>query len=217
MTVWIEICNTVIMKKQLLTLLVLAIGTITYGQVETSIGFKGGINGNTFLGDVKTSTWGTAPVMGGFFNLGLADMAQFQFEMLYERSLGDFSTDSNTYKGKLGYLDIPLVFKLRIPATEKIYPYVSIGQSVGYKIGDNTQVLNTQDDSYSDAPDVFKGYNLATLFGLGVDFESELIFFSVDARYVRGNINVSTTDYVVKPNGISLTAGLGFKLTKRSE
>lgn len=205
------------MKKKILTLILVALSATSYSQIETSIGFKGGLNSTTFLGDVNTSTWGSAPVMGGFINLGLADMAQFQFEALYQRSLGEYSTDSGYYNVKLGYLDIPLLFKLRLPATEKIYPYLSIGQSIGYAIADNSEYRKTQSEPFANINDNFKTFNLSTLFGLGVDFESELVFFSIDARYVRGNLNVSKTDFKINPNSISLTAGLGFKLTKRSE
>jgi hypothetical protein len=204
------------MKKIILILTIALTSVAASAQVETSIGFKGGLNSNKFTGDVTNSKWGNAPIMGGFFNLGLADMAQFQFEALYERSLGNFSTDSGSFRGKVGYLDIPLIFKLRIPATETIYPYLSIGQSVGYKIGDNSQQQNGVENSFIDATDNFTNFNLATLAGVGVDFESELVFFSVDARYVRGNINVSETENKIRTNGFSLTAGLGFKLTKRN-
>jgi hypothetical protein len=165
------------MKKTMLFLILFVYALVASAQLETSIGFKGGINSNTFIGEVKTSIWGNAPVMGGFINLGLADMAQFQFKALYERSLSDFSTDSDDLKVKLGYLDIPLLFKLRISANENIFPYVSLGQSVVYVLIDNSEYRKTPRDTYTNQSNNFKSNNLATLLELDVDFESNLLFF----------------------------------------
>ncbi|MBR9859181.1 PorT family protein [bacterium] len=203
------------MKKTLLFALCF-IGTISLkAQVETSIGFKGGPAFNTFSGsELETATWGTGITAGGFINLGLADVAQFQFELLYDRLPGTYGIDSGAFKSTVSYFSTPLLFKLRFPFNEKAIPYVSIGQSVGYKLGENTYRNGVNDDGTSVDQDHFINYNLASLFGIGVDFETDLVFFNVDLRYIRGNINVSTQDYNMRTNAIGLTAGLGFKLVK---
>jgi|GEM_PF-2082227 len=208
------------MKKILLT--ILACSAFTFyasAQIETSIGFKGGVHFNNFTGgDIGKTNWGSGPKVGGFVNLGLADIAQFQIEMLYSQENGNFSHDTNNYKASLGYLEIPLVLKLRIPLSENFFPYASIGQSVGYLISNKTSrtyVDGSNGEVEDPVTNIFTNFNLATLIGGGVDFESENVFFTLDLRYNIGNINISQQSFDIKSNGWALTAGLGFKIIKR--
>jgi hypothetical protein len=189
----------------------------TQAQVETSIGFKGGFNTTNFSGKaLSNQSWGYGPEIGGFVNLGLADMAQFQFEMIYNRMKAEYSADEKAYKANAGYLNIPLLFKLRIPVKESIYPFVSIGQSVGYQIGDDSRQYVTVDRNTTQSADgLYKNFNVSTIVDLGVDFESEYVFFTAGIRYSRGNIDISKADYSITPNSLALTAGMGFKLVKR--
>lgn len=204
-------------KRYTILLFLFCTGLFTQAQVETSIGFKGGFNTTNFTGKaLSNQSWGYGPEIGGFVNLGLANMAQFQFEMLYNRMNTEYSADQKAYKAQVGYLSVPLLFKLRIPVNETIYPFASIGQSVGYQIGDDSQQYLTVDRNTTQSADgLYKKFNVSTIVDIGVDFESELIFFTVGLRYSRGNIDISKTDYSITPNSLALTAGLGLKLVKR--
>lgn len=208
------------MKKILLTAIICcAFAFSGISQIETAIGFKGGVHFNKFTGgDVAKTNWGTGPKVGGFVNLSLANIAQFQIEMLYSQENGNFSYDTNNYKANLGYIEIPLVIKLRIPLSENFYPYASIGQSVGYLVSKRTSrayVDGSNGEVEDPVNNVFNTFNLATLIGGGVDFESENVFFTLDARYNIGNINISKQNFTIKSNGLAITAGLGFKFIKR--
>jgi len=207
------------MKKILTILTCISFAFSGTAQIETAIGFKGGVHFNKFTGgDVSKTNWGTGPKVGGFLNIGLANIAQFQMELLYSQENGNFSHDTNNYKASLGYIEIPLVLKLRVPVSENFLPYASVGQSVGYLVSNKTDIAYmdaTKGEVNEPVNNVFNTFNLATLVGIGVDFESENIFFTIDARYNIGNINISKQNFKIKSNGLAITAGLGFKFIKR--
>ncbi len=204
------------MKKLYTTLLIIGAAISSSAQIETSMGFKGGMIVNQFHGDnLKQQAWKTGPQVGGYMNLSLANISQFQFELLYQRQRGSFVSDLGEFDLRTGYIEIPLLYKLRYPSKKGIYPYLSIGQSVGYKISESSRIHTTESEgTFKEAANQVKSINVNTLVGAGVDFESDNVNLFVDARYVNGNINISKQDYAVKSRSFALTIGLGFKLNK---
>lgn len=196
-------------------LFLLALSQISNAQIETSLGFKGGGHLSSLSGKNVTNTKSKiTPQIGGFINIGLANAVQFQMELLYKKEAGEFTGDGTDYKTGINYLDIPLLLKIRIPVNENVYPYLSIGQSVGYRLSDRTTtggVLGSDEE----VDGTYKNVNVSTLFGAGVDFDAKYVFFTFDARYNLGNINISAQDdFDLQTKGFSFTVGLGLKVGK---
>ena len=200
--------------KKIYTLLLLSLMFYSsHAQIATSLGFKGGVAFSKFNGEsVSDAETNAGPTIGGFANLGFANFADFQIEALYTQIGGRYTYQNQVYDPKLSYLEFPLLLKIKIPIGESIYPYAFIGESVGFKVGENTNLIENTGISQPIA-DQFKGVNLTTIYGAGIDLESEFAVFSVDLRYGNGMINI-LNDGNGESGYFSMTVGLGFDLSK---
>lgn len=210
------------MKKRnlLLSTFFLTLICSSYSQVSTSIGFKGGVNINRFTGsNVSNANAATGPYGGGFIGVGLAEVVQLQFETIYSTLGGEFAYDGDTYETSLTYLEFPLMFKLRIPVGDHLMPYGFIGQSAGFKIAEDTKMQQKETEEGGvlvSNKDIFKGVNLSTIFGIGLDVKTNQLIFNLDMRYSLGTIDMASTDLNAKNSGLIFTAGIGFLLSNQN-
>ena len=105
------------MKKVILSLgLLVGMAGVANAQTGLKLGLKGGFNGSTFSGsDSKGSEYKAGFAAGGLLNYGFADMLSIQAELLYSQkgaSQDDVPANGNTTKTTLGYLDVPILFKV---------------------------------------------------------------------------------------------------------
>lgn len=200
--------------KKTNTLILLFICSLGYAQVETSLGVKGGVVFSKFNGEsLRDAETNTGPTIGGFASLGLANFVAFQFEMLYTQFGGRYTYQNSVYDPKLSYFELPLLIKIKIPVSESIYPYAFIGESVGFKVGENTRIIEPIDGSSRRVDNRFKGVNLHTIYGAGVDLVSDFAVFSLDFRYGNGVTNI-LEEGKGESGQLSMTVGLGFNLSK---
>lgn len=201
--------------KKIYTLLFLISFTysITHAQIETALGFKGGVAFSKFNGEsISEAETNVGPSIGGFANLGFANVVSVQFEMLYTQFGGRYTYKNEVYDPKLSYLQVPLLLKVKIPIAESVYPYAFIGQSVGFKVGEINNRIDRNGLSQPVA-DQFKGVDLSTIFGAGIDLESDFAILSLDFRYANGMMNI-LKEGDAQSGSFSMTVGLGFNLSK---
>ena len=206
------------MKKTTTLIILLALlSSISYAQIQTSLGFKGGVAFSKFNGNsVSNAETNTGPTIGGFASLGFAEFVDFQIEMLYTQMGGKYKYDSVTYDPKLSYLEFPLLLKIKIPLGGSIYPFAYIGESAGFKVGEVTNEIQSSDGSSVPVDDQFSKFNLSTIYGAGIDLESEFVILTLDFRYSNGMINV-LQDGKAQTGQFSMSVGFGFKLSKEKE
>lgn len=107
------------MKKVILSLgLLVGLAGVANAQTGLKLGLKGGFNLATFSGtDAKGSEYKAGFAAGGLLNYGFTDMISVQGELLYSQKGGSRDFDNGagkTYTAKqtLGYLDVPILFKV---------------------------------------------------------------------------------------------------------
>lgn len=193
------------------------ISSTTYSQIQTSLGFKGGVAFSKLNGgSINNAETRTGPTIGGFASLGFADFIDFQIEMLYTQIGGKYKYDSVVYNPSLSYIEFPLLLKIKIPIGESVYPFAYIGESAGFKIGETTNQITSSDGTSRPVADQFNGFNLSTIYGAGIDLESDFVMLTLDFRYSNGMINVLQSGDG-QSGYFSMSVGFGFKITKEEE
>ena len=202
-----------LMKKIILLAAVFTLfASKNFAQVETALGVKAGIGISNFRSsDLSERQVGTGPSIGGYANLSLAKIVQFQVEALYSGVSGEYTYDGTEYESRMAFLEFPISMKIRLPLGDNLFPYVYVGESAGFKLNENTDVMNST-NSQADSGDQFDNVDLATIVGGGVDLETENIIFSFDMRYGFGMIDIMENDAAARSRRFSFTVGLGFRL-----
>jgi len=163
---------------------------------NVQFGIEGGGNMAKLTGADAQDINGTLKYKVGFvggiflaFNLG--SVFTLQLEGLYTMKGVDSTyvdTTGLTYSDKLfaNYVEIPLLFKFRIP-TPLISPFVFVGPSVGFKL--NEKVVENGQTVTLTQP-LFKNNDYGAIFGGGINIGSH---FQIDVRYSMGMDKVIAT------------------------
>lgn len=192
--------------------LVFAIMANSVSAAGVSFGIKGGLNlakvrtdeGFALDQDLAFSKDDTkmkpGMIIGGVFGLNLNEMFTIQPEILFsmkgtkfERSeMGiDVSMDIN-----YNYLEIPVLFKLNIPAGI-IIPNLYVGPAVAFRlglsgemgIGDET--IEFTDDMIEMLEEYSKSVDFGLAMGGGIDFKAGKGNIVIDIRYTLGFLKVA--------------------------
>jgi hypothetical protein len=104
------------------------------GQRSLSFGPVAGINFATFTGsDASGAKTRTAFFVGGAINMPLGRSMFFQPQALYSMKGASIDLGGITGEYKLSYLEIPLLFGLRIPMQgSNVHPYVVAGPTIAF-------------------------------------------------------------------------------------
>jgi len=184
---------------------------------DVQFGIKGGGNMANLTGSDLQDINGTLKNKIGFaagvflaFNMG--SVFTLQLEGLYTMKGVDenYVSSGTSYADKLyaNYIEVPLLFKFRIP-TPLISPFVFAGPSIAFKL--NEKVTQNGQDVALDQP-LFKNLDYGAVFGAGINIGRH---FQIDARYSMGLQKVISTVEGATPldikNGVwSATIGIAF-------
>lgn len=198
------------MKKLILS----AMAVCTFGLVsaqDMNFGVKAGANLSNLSGDVEDTKSLFGAHIGAFVEFKFTDNMAFQPELLYSMQ-GAKSESSYTETGvtvneestlKLGYINIPLMFKYY--ATEALY--IEAGPQVGFLMsakedwstsatfGGETESESGEDD----VKDAFKSIDFGFNLGAGYNITENL---SLGLRYNLGLSNIADSDDVKIKNGV---------------
>ncbi len=180
-------------------------------------GIKGGGNMAKLTGSDLQDINGTLKnkvgfVAGVFVAFNMGPVFTLQLEGLYTmKGVSQSYIDTGlTYTDKLfaNYIEIPLLFKFRIP-TPLVSPFVFAGPAVSFKLSEKV-TENGQDVPLTTA--LFKNNDYGAIFGGGINIGSH---FQMDVRYSMGMAKVISTVQGGTPlnikNGVwSATIGIAF-------
>jgi hypothetical protein len=175
------------MKKILFSIIFVGAGaTIVFAQ-GLGFGIKGGVNiANTDISSDQFTleTKSKIGFHGGVFvNFMLSDKMGIQPELLYSLQGSEYDIPSVDGNLKLGYLNVPVLFRYNINDMFSIHA----GPQFGFLMSAEEEF----DGDTQDVKDDFKGSDISGAFGLEVDLPMKI---GVGARYVLGFSNVLTDD-----------------------
>jgi hypothetical protein len=181
-----------------------------------SIGAKGGFNISRLKGDNSVRTEDrTAAVIGGFVNVSFLKILSVQPEILFSQRGGGIDIDNTTTSNlKLSYMEVPVLFKLRLPIDRTFFPHVFAGPDFAYRLNSKGTNMNDSDGSITDVDDDnIKKMDTGGVLGAGLDIQSRCIFFTVDWRYgfSFNDLGNSTHHLNVRHNYATVLAGIGFR------
>ncbi|QRR02915.1 porin family protein [Dyadobacter sandarakinus] len=159
------------MKKPLITLMLLAISTLSFSQAKFSLGPKAGINISNYTGGNIQSDALVGYHIGGVLNYGFGKVFSLQPEVLFSTQGAKVENGGQKEDFKISYITVPVMLKFR---TNSGF-YVELGPQAGFRAG-------------SDIPDqtinnFAKNLDLAGAVGIG--YHSG-IGLGVGARYIAG-------------------------------
>ncbi|RXQ97611.1 PorT family protein [Ancylomarina salipaludis] len=168
------------MKKILVVICVL-IASYGYAQ-DVKFGAKAGLNLSNLVGDdVDDVDMKAGLYFGGFLNLPLNNNLSFQPELLYSRQGWKIDSGDGDLSIKTTYINIPLLLKMSLGASDKIHVYA--GPQLGFLVKAEAQAEQGDVTGTVDIKDEFKDFDFSLNFGLSFDVSDEI---SLDVRYNRG-------------------------------
>lgn len=177
------------MKKVLV--IVACIFMTTYGFAQDlKFGVKAGLNLSTVVGDDVEDTDMTAGLyFGGFLNVPLSDRLSFQPELLYSRQgwKSDWKFEGDSFKNtlKLSYLNIPMLLKMSLGASDKIHVYA--GPQLGFLLDAELDYEGNGGSGTGDYEDYMNDIDFSIILGLSFNVSDNM---SLDVRYNRGLSNI---------------------------
>lgn len=217
------------MKKFLLSLLVLLfVCSFTAKAAGISLGLKGGLAIANASGDfidamaeeMEADVGSKMGFLGGIFaDIGFTDKFGIQPEILYiskgMKATGEEDDVEFTSTVNLTYLEIPLLLKLKIPASPQLTFQILAGPAIGMNLGAKVAIdVEGEDIPDEDIKDDIKYMDMGVSFGAGVGIGLGSGILTLDGRYTMGLMSVADDTDEAKTNYISIMAGYAFALGK---
>ena len=180
------------MKKLILCLAIAGFSSAAMAQV--SFGLKAGANISTLRGDDIDGIKSLVGANGGLFaSIFMSDLLSLQPEVLY--SMEGAKEDGGDGKIKLGYINVPIM--LRIKSPQGFYG------EFGPQIGILASAKEESGGSSSNIKDELKTTNISVALGAGYDFSPAV---GVNARYSlgMGTILKDSNDGDIKTGNFSI-------------
>jgi hypothetical protein len=183
-------------------------------QVGLALGVKGGVNVSNLtknsIGNFDSQTNWAGGVFAGIL---LAKAFVIQPEFLVRKGGATQNANSTNTQVTLNYFQIPVLFKLRIPIGETVFPHVFAGPSYDYITSATYTRTTTQNGSTTNANATpIRRTGMGGLVGVGLDLEIDHIFLTADARYGFGFSNISSDYLAVRGTYYTIMVGIGFRL-----
>lgn len=127
----------------------------------------------------------TGGSFGCFFMVPIAQSVYFRPEFLYSQkgtqSTIYFDGDPIDVRGKVDYIEAPLLFDVVIPTSGAVSPHILIGPSIAYNVLARVEGRNTSFDVSN-----ISSTDVGLVLGGGLAFGSSKSLFFVDVRYTLG-------------------------------
>lgn len=186
---------------------------------QTSLGVKGGYAASTFRGkDAGDVDWKSGFAGGLFVNIAVFEAFAIQPELLFRQRGGTNRNETFNINQRinLSYIDVPVLFKLRLPIDETFYPHVYIGPQFSYNLMGEYEVEAFDAITVQRDLDVRK-VDAGGVMGFGLDVKSDRFFITADFRYGLGGINIDNADepFLLKNKDLSVLLGVGVNIGGR--
>ncbi|MBD3239385.1 MAG: outer membrane beta-barrel protein, partial [Chitinivibrionales bacterium] len=167
-------------------------------------------------------------IAGATVTFGFGRYFAIQPELLYHRMGKEYALRqaANIFNLEIrsDYLTIPVLFKLNLPSNDKFRPNFFVGPHLSFTLNSEVDGLNEIPDTLDlgfldrvgrddDVDDETRNVDVGVTVGVGLDIKVGPGFVVVDARYMRGFIDVFDTDEVtnnaeeIKNQGFAIMAG----------
>jgi len=194
--------------------LVSSLASAEYPYPAPMYGLKGGLNLANLRGDdVKDTSARTGIVIGGFLEYPLGQMLSLQGELLYAMKGAKWDLGDVEATLKFGYVEVPFLFKLRIPTDAGVRPFVLAGPGIAFKTSAKVEFDNVDTESSIERNvENTKGTDVGLILGGGVGIPMGSRLFSLEARYEMGLMDIFDVDPTVnvRHGVISILAGIAF-------
>jgi hypothetical protein len=219
-----EKIHTTMKKKFILIGLTLMLGFSSTSFTQTlekkdggiAIGPKGGLSINRLRGNDAVRTQDrTGVVIGGFINISFLRLLSVQPELFFsQRGGGANISNTSTSNLKLSYMELPILFKLRLPLGRTFFPHVFAGPDFAYRVyskstnTDNNTGTTTEIDN-----DRIRRMANGGVFGAGLDIQGKHCFYTIDGRYgfTFNDLGKSTYRLDVRNRNVTILVGIGFR------
>ena len=203
------------MKKSILISLgLLIISAVSYGQVQVAVGLKGGLNLSKLdISQGASNVDNSTGFHAGAFVLAKVAFIGIQPEVLFSKQGSSYTVNTTNYEANYDYINVPIMLKFYLPAGLNL----QIGPQFGFL--SSSELINTA-TGVKDPQDAAKLFSeesdLSASFGAGWDLPFGL---TIDARYNLGLKDIKVTPStnpadVVEFNNNVFQISLGYKLFK---
>jgi hypothetical protein len=189
-----------------------------------TFGAKVGISSSVFTRDFQAvSERLTGFSGGGFITYRITDFFAVGAELLYiqQGASGVILYDtlpSTSTTLTFHTIDLPVLLFFNVPDINGVSPKLFIGHSFGYNInvtGRNRTQIDNDPIMYvrgvHDMTNRYERLDFGAIAGVGVDFKTGKMVFSIDGRYRLGYTNMFLNDFDKTSFGyLSLNVGVGF-------
>jgi len=192
-------------------LLAAVMSSTMQAQTLVSIGLKAGASFSGFRGDDAGKISFRKGIAAGLFvNISPAPFFSIQPELLLQQKGAVNENDDFNFKEdvKLGYLNVPVLVKLRIPIAHKFFPHIYAGPQFSYMLK-SEYAISSLDTSNVFRDIDLRNYDLGGVFGFGLDIELNHLFLTADFRYALGSINLSD-EALLKNKDLAIMVGIGY-------
>ncbi len=202
------------MKKSILMSIgLLALSVMTFGQAQFAFGLKGGLNLSKLdINQGASNIDNRTGFHGGAFALVKITKIGIQPEVLFSKQGSNFTVDAKNYEANFDYINVPIMLKLYLAAGLNL----QVGPQFGFLTTSELVTTAGSVKTTQDAKSLFnKKSDVAVAFGAGWDLPFGL---TLDARY-----NIGLSDVEFKPSSTAspinfknkvIQISLGYKLIK---
>ena len=202
------------MKKSILMSIgLLALSVMTFGQAQFAFGLKGGLNLSKLdINQGASNIDNRTGFHGGAFALIKVTKIGIQPEVLFSKQGSNFTADTKNYEANFDYINVPIMLKLYLAAGLNL----QVGPQFGFLTTSELVTTAGSVKTTQDANSLFnKKSDVAVAFGAGWDLPFGL---TLDARY-----NIGLSDVEFKPSSTAspinfknkvIQISLGYKLIK---
>lgn len=173
-------------------------------------------SGMTVLGETTTETETHRKLTVGFLaEIGLGPWFAVQPELDLLTAVRTYTPplDPGTFTDTLQYLQVPVLFKMKLARKGWIVPAVFAGPCLGVllKARDSYYDVESGQTYYADTKDLYRDFDLGAAAGADVNVKVRNLRLILDVRYYLGLMDVyRDAGAFWKNSGLMITAGLGF-------
>lgn len=189
---------------------IMALATAASAQESSKyLGIKGGLNMFKLYGDdVEDAKSLYSFAIGGFITCNFNEMFALQPEIYYSIKGAREETVAGDIDLKLGYIDIPILLKVKLPKEGKSWsPNLYAGPYFAFLLSADLEGFDVKDDT--------KSTDIGLVVGAGIDFmlSEGMRALNLDFRYSVGFTKLDDAgDAEVFNNGFQFLVGYGFSL-----
>lgn len=188
-----------------------------FSQAQTLVGFgaKAGANFSTLRGDDAVNTKRRTGFTGGvFLSISPQPFFTIQPEVLFSQRGAINTNEALNIRQELrvNYIDIPILFKLRIPIDETFFPHVYIGPQFSRRLGNKYTVEQLDVNVQINEELTVRKFDFGGVFGAGLDIQSNNLILTFDFRYGIGALNLDDDDngLDLKNSDLMFFVGIGY-------